>query len=167
MQTLAKINDDSLKEKLQNLDEKLKEHINSIKSLEYKEYPNDEKIKSLKKNTQKKQKDFISTVEKNSKISQEQKIENMLNFIKDYKLAHGKNLGELNSENEKYKAIGAEVQSVKNMIEKEQSSFGIMDGLLKKASARKEATFSDWKGQTEEEKSKTENMNSALEEELK
>merc|ERR1712232_450935 len=118
-QLLSKINDESLKEKLCNLDDKIKEHINSIKSFEYKEYPNDDKIKSLKKNTTKKQKDFVSAVEKNSKISQEQKIENMLNFINELKVVHGKNLGELNSENEKFKQIGEEVKSVQAMIKKE------------------------------------------------
>jgi len=53
------------------------------------------------------------------------------------------------------------------MITKEESGFGIMEGLLKKASEKKEGIFSEWKQKTEEEKAKTEKMKSELEEELK
>ena len=164
---LEKITDESLKEKLQNLDDLIKQHHGAIKAHEFKEYPNDDKIKSLKKNVAKKQKDFVTTVEKNAKISQEQKIENMINFLDTLNVAHGKTIIDLNSQYDKNSSIQKEIVSVKNMIKKEEGSFGIMEELLKKATDKKDSTFNEWKKKTEDEKKKTDVMKEGLEEELK
>ena len=80
---LEKLEGTEYAEAFKQLHTTLQEYHDKIKEIHTKEYINDDKVRSIKKNAAKKVKEFQTGIEKNSKLTDNQKLENIRNGIED------------------------------------------------------------------------------------
>jgi hypothetical protein len=91
----------------------------------------------------------------------------MFGFIETQLKNNGKHLPQLQVDVDALNEMKASINSITKATVKEDSGVAMLQKLNKEATAKKDATFGEWKKKTDDEKADTEKMKEELEEALK